>query len=248
MFTHVHSSGRFDRDPDLLRRDVKAHREIGQLVTRTEITRQPHGERLRGQGWSFVRSFREDGNDECSVEWSNDAFTLCGLPEVVAVTDMTFFRSEAMGGAQAPFIKALFVPLAKASNPGRRLFVVACHQALSNTEQRRLVWLDVSSGLVELGRWLRRQDDEARLLLVADWNKNYRDGDDRALMQSKVARPLGLKQAWDGNVPAEGGTHGRRSLIDGDITDLAVGGCRLLPDTDASDHRPYAADLGWPEA
>jgi hypothetical protein len=89
---------------------------------------------------------------------------------------------------------------------------------------------------------MRREFPGAKTWLSADWNKNYREAAERGAMETYIAEPLGLVQAWEGHAPEHGGTHGPRGLIDGVMTDLRVRDAYLLPDSAASDHRPCAVD------
>lgn len=245
-FTHVHSSGRFNRSIALLERDVRVHHKVASIVTHTEMTRDTTIGAFRHQGWSFARSEKDDGQDECVTEWDDRVWAKVRPARTRRLTEMTWVRSQEYGGNVAVPPYALTVALESVERPGKRVTVIVAHMPLDNTENRAQIWVDCSRTLGELVKDERAIDPDARILIGADWNKNYRLLSERAMIERHVADPLGLTQAWKGNVPRGGGTHGPRGLIDGDVTDLKVLGSKLLPDTAASDHRPYAVRLKFP--
>lgn len=245
-FTHIHSSGRFDRSTALNRKDNESFHKIAELVTHTEMSADRMTDAFRLPGWSFAHDNRGGGRDECVVEWDNEAFSLGGMPRTEQLSKMRFTRSKEYGGKTADPFFALVVPLQVADHPGQRVWVIVAHMPLDNTALRARIWFDTCRGLRKVVRALRKEDPGAEVLIVADWNKNYRQAEERAKMEKKVARPLGLRQSWAGHAPASGGTHGPKALIDGDVTDLVPTGARLLEDTAASDHRPYAVDYRFP--
>lgn len=82
------------------------------------------------------------------------------------------------------------------------------------------------------------------VILSADWNVSFR----RTWVNRYMAAALpDLVNAWDGRIPASGGTHGSYRIIDGLFTNLPVEGCWLEPDDESSDHRPMGAAFTIPE-
>ena len=246
-FHHVHDSGRFDRDPVLLRRDVRRWRDSASLVTRTEIAREIREETLRGPGWSYFSAGAGDGADECSVEWSNDRWAHVGDSRSVQLSKLTYTRTERYGGGEAPPTHAAVVRLVANAQPNRyRLCVLAVHMPVPNTPRRLEVYADTARGLVRLIKAERSQNPGARLLVAGDWNYDHREPIQRRILQDLIAGPAKLQQAWDVTRPATGGTM-RNRLIDGDLTDCQVLRAELLPDTVASDHRAYRTQLVIPD-
>ena len=243
-FTAVFSAGRFDRSVKQLSDEVNDHHNLCSLAVRTELSNDERIVAFRLPGWSFTRG-EGRGADECLVEWDNADWSLCGMPTALPLTDRTWTRSKEYGGGEAPSPHVLRVPLARAEHPERRVTVFAAHMPLDNTPLRADIWIDCAKELRRLVRRERERDPYARTLIGCDWNKNYREAHERAMIQDYVAHPLELVQAWRGHVPEHGGTHGPRGLIDGFVTDLSVLDARLLDDTPASDHQPFAVRLDW---
>lgn len=246
-FTHVHSSGRFDRPVSRQNRDIVAFKTQADLITLTEQSNN-HAARAKGFApgknptWEFYYPLN---NDEFATLWDSTVFKLAGKPSNPTITKMTWTRSKEYGGRKAPLVRAFHTPLIHIPS-NQRVDVLGVHMPLDNTALRANVWVDCCRGLRELTQRIRSNHPNTRILLTGDWNKNFRQADERAQMHRNLAQPLSLRQAWTNNVPKTGGTHGPRGLIDGDITDLQVRDCDLIKDTDASDHRPYRTILAFP--
>ena len=238
-FTHVHSSGRFDRALELVAKDVDHFHTIASIVSHTEMHSAARNAAFRNEGWSYAHGYGA-GDGECVIEWNNEIWSLAGLPESRPLTNQTYVRSKEYGGKASAPVHALIVPLQLNLNPSQQVIVVAIHMPLDNTARRAGVWVDCTKGLRREVKRARRFHPGAKVIISADWNKNYRQADERGKIEKYVARKLHLVQAWKGHLPATGGTHGPKGLIDGTQTDLHVADCHLLPDTPSSDHRPYA--------
>ena len=61
---------------------------------------------------------------------------------------------------------------------------------------------------------------------------------------ARICADTKLLNAWVGNLPARGGTHGPRSILDLTLTTMRARSF-LLPDDSSSDHRPYQTDMEW---
>lgn len=260
----IHSSGRFDRTDQALARSVKRLRKVtrGHLLNRRRVA-YITGTEASGRGWKTMKDIlgtdpRWDfswisgrGAGECWATWSTRHLELAGVPFTRKLTTMTWRRSKEYGGAEAPPVEALVVPLKPVGRPGRRtIYLVVVHMPLDNTELRAEIWRDVCRGLRILATDIHANDPHAEVVFEADWNKDHRNPAERHAVQQYVARPLRLVQGWDGSRPTRGGTHGRR-LIDGVVASRRFLGfstpwCWLLPDDGSSDHRPYVHTVRWP--
>lgn len=235
--TLTHHSERFDRPNSRVKRDGVEFRKTSALVTRTEMS-GPRVDLLRVPGWSFCQS-ENRGEDNTHAEWSNALLSLSGMPYSTPLTSKTFFRKN---GSEAPPIEALVTFLADAKRPNKRLAIITVHMSLDNTPRRAEVWRDCSKGMKALVAKVRREDPGIKVIIAADFNKNYRQEAERAAIERYFCKPNGLTNAYDHSCPKTGGTIGKNALIDGWLVDegVKVVWVRLLPDTDGSDHRPVA--------
>lgn len=260
----IHSSGRFDRTDASLARSVRRLRKVtrGRALARRRVS-YVTGTEASGRGWKDMKDIlgtdqawdyawiKGRGAGECWATWRTSHLELAGTPYTRKLTTMTWRRSAAYGGGEAPPVEALVVPLKVVGRANRRhLYVVVLHAPLDNTDLRAEIWRDVARGLRVLAADIRASDPHAELVFEADWNKNHRIPSERGAIAKYVARPLRLVQGWDGSSPERGGTHGRQ-LIDGVVTSRRVLGwstpwCWLVADDDSSDHRPYVHTLRWP--
>lgn len=260
----VHSSGRFDRTDQSLIRSVKRLRKVTRgrwpLLRRVAYVT---GTEASGRGWKDMKDILGSdrdwdyawisgrGSGECWATWSTQMLELADTPFVRQLSTMTWRRSQAYGGGEAPPVEALVVPLRPVGRPSRRtIYLIVVHMPLDNTELRAAIWRDVARGLRVLASDIRAEDPHAELVFEADWNKNHREPGERAAIQKDIARPLRLVQGWDGSGPRRGGTHGRQ-LIDGVVASRRLLGwstpwCWLTADDRSSDHRPYVHTVRWP--
>ncbi len=244
----VHSSGRFDRPVDTLAASVRRLRALPgkypvAVVTGTEASGRTNADDATFLGgrahWPYIHLDGTRGHSECWATFDDRLHQLAGRPYARALTDLTWTRAPEYGGGKAAIVHALVVPLAPVGRPHRRRkYFIVVHMPLDNTELRAAIWRDCAAGLVDLGAEIRETDPDAELVPVGDWNKNYRLPGERAQIETRIARPLGLAQAWRGHVPAKGGTHGSQ-LIDGHLAAAkAIAACQLVDDDASSDHRP----------
>lgn len=237
----AHSSGRFDRSLYQLLRSLMRLRRLCVLVTGTEVGGRPSADMRRAllrDGWAFAH-LTGGAPGECYATWDTDSLTLQGRPWARKLSSKTYTRSPEYGGKPAAFVHALVVKLQPAKGNKRPVFVVVVHMPTDSTDLRQEVWLDCCRGLRMLESDLRNLDPNADVVIHADWNKDYHRALERQLLNSQVAKPLGLVQTWTAN-PLASGTHGDE-LIDGAMVPAGLfgGRCELLPDDSSSDHRPF---------
>lgn len=239
-FTHVHSSGRFDRSNESLAKDLTSFHKVGSIVTHTEMSQDRRTAVFKANkddGWEFYRSGEDFGQDECVIEWDSNVWKLDGEPRAIQMTKRRFKRSA---GFMAPPIHVLKVNLRSVKNPKIVIVTMTAHLPVDKIPERAAIWHDIMRNWASWIRRYKKRRQGRKLLLIADWNKNFRQLSERAAI-SRYLWPLGLKASWAGNMPKRGGTFGPLGLIDGDYSNMKVVWCRLLPDTKSSDHRPYAA-------
>lgn len=247
-FKHIHSSGRFDRSNRSLAADVRTFHKLASIVTHTEMSNDRRELVFKNDPdptWAYFRSGENYGDNECVVEWDTRIWTQVGTGRAIQMTKKQFFRET---GRIAPPTHVIKVTLRSVHEPEFILVIMAAHMPLDNTSLRALIWHDV---MKNWARWLRNHKKKHRrnprkYILTGDWNKNFRQVGERFAI-ARYFRPLGFKAAWAGNVPVKGGTHGPKSLLDGDYSNLRVINARLLPDTPSSDHRPYIVRYAFPK-
>lgn len=234
--TIIHASGRFDRPEKALAADLLSFTtsEGASIITLTEQNSLTQERRtaLRYPDWSWFHA-DEKGADDCAVLWDSSIWMLDGWARAVPLTNVTWQRVKQYGGGKTPPVHATVAPL-RSRVGGRRLVVIAVHMPTRSTVLRRRAWASCINGLVKLVREIRGADRKARIALAADWNADWKNPKDRALLED-AARRLGLQVTTRLSVT---GTHGSR-LIDGIWTDAKFGHAAVtLPQTPASDHRP----------
>ncbi len=237
-FTHIHSSGRFDRSNESLAADLEVFHKKASIVTHTEMSADYRASVFRkndDKGWKFYRSGEDRGPDECVLEWDKNVWELVRA-KPLQFSKMQFKRPSGVTAAPNYVLKAV---LRSVENPKFLVTVMLVHMPVDSTSKRAEMWRDIMRGWV---RWLvkhRVRHPRRRVILTGDWNKNYRQINERRAV-SRYFAPLGYRAAWRDFVPKRGGTHGKRALIDGDYSNMRVVDCWLLADTPSSDHRPYA--------
>jgi hypothetical protein len=244
QFVHVHSSGRFDRPVEALIRDVNLFHTFASIVTHTEMGADVREKVWRNKypGWDYWRSPADNGADDVVIEWKTADWKMIGPPRAIQMSDMTYFRTS---GKRTPPFFIVQVRLQSKHNSAVIVRVQAVHMPTRNTSLRRRVWQDVINNWSLYLKSQQRRAPGRYTIATGDWNADYRKYGDRILLWRAFA-PRRLKAAWLGHVPATGGTHGPRRLIDGDYSDLPIVGCKLLKDTPSSDHRPYAVTYRLP--
>lgn len=232
-----HRSGRFDRPTKLLARDLLEASRDCSIVTLTEQNSMD-GKRqaaMRLPKWSWFHA-DERGADDCAILWDSTIWLLDGWARAVPLTSVVWRRVTEMGGKTTPPVHAAVAPL-RSRVGGVRVVVIAVHMPTRSTALRRRAWASCVSGLVKLVKQLRKADPHARIVLNADWNADWKNDADRRLLIA-TARRLDLEvTATRGS-----GSHGNR-LIDITMTDAEWIDTDVLPQTDASDHRPVRTTL-----
>lgn len=245
----VHSSGRFDRPVRSLDRAVNFYRSKGSLIFHTEATALNARELVRafgGKGWTFAH-IDTSGADDCAIQWKDRNWELIGDPFARRITNKTWVRAKEYGGAKAPYVRALVVPLVFKQTK-TQVLTVDIHMPLDNTRARAAAWVDCCKGLVELKKDMRQFWPRAKFIISADWNKNWRETDERGSMRRHLSDPLNMTYSWSvpKRLPPGGGTHGKQ-IIDGFYSNLPIKRCYLLKDDASSDHRPMGGSLNMGE-
>jgi endonuclease/exonuclease/phosphatase family metal-dependent hydrolase len=235
-----HRSGRFDRPTKLLAADLL---ELSQTCSIVALTEQGNlspkrQAALRLPKWSWFHA-DERGADDCAVLWDGTHWLLDGWARAVPLTSVVWRRVAKYGGRATPPVHATVAPL-RSRVGGVRVVVIVVHMPTRSTVLRRRAWASCVNGLVKLVRQVRKTDPHARIALAADWNADWLNPRDRALM-TRAAKRMGLTPLW-GEVEENRGTHGPR-LIDAIWTDAEIHDGRVLDQTEASDHRPVRAVL-----
>ena len=238
-FRTAHSSGRWDRSPDLLAKNVARMREGGRsIVTRTEMGRPAFSELLdTGDNWRHYHPDTEHGLADCSVEWDGDVWRKVRT----FIWELTNIRVFTRRGFQLPPTIAVCV-LLEHRETGREVLVVTFHRNLKNTARRRLARASEARSLRAHVIQQQRKHPDRKVLLQFDENSNQRLGWLRGILWASVCRGTNLRNLWKKPLP-EKGTHGR-SLLDVTLATMR-GRSWLLADDGSSDHRPYATELEW---
>lgn len=247
----VHYSGRFDRADSLFRRSllwVQNSMPGVSVVTGTEAKGRPT-RLMKSKGWDVAhgdaQGFPGDSK-ECWITWKTRVWDLVGF-EQVTLSALTYTRSKEYGGGKTPPFKAAKATLRHIKSGQDFVFFVV-HMPLDNTSVRALVWRACADGLGDAVLDVRSAD---AVVIQGDINKNWREPGDRAECIQCVEQDGDVKCAWRDNVPAKGGTHGPRGLIDHTYVDgtLTVVYCRLISVNRllrrASDHYPYKVKVAW---
>ena len=233
-----HNSGLWHADVDLLERNVHRMRRDGRsLGTRTELTTDRNDEQLSwpGDGWGHFHP-RVPGLGmwaDCAVEWDQDVWKAVeqySLP-------LTDFRATTPTGFKLQPSTGVLVHLEHRETK-RDVLVGAGHLALSNTAERRASWVTETGTLNRHFRDVEAKHPGWEIVWQGDGNRNQRVAANRALVRRHLTAGTKMHNCWEGHIPATGGTHGPRSILDLTVSTMA-GGSRLLPDDPSSDHRPY---------
>lgn len=243
MIKHIHSSGRFDRSPESLRRATKSYIEKGaNLITFTEIHRGERADALKFEGFRlvWVKSPTNRGADDPAVLVKDSDFIVVG-----AWAKQLSRHEQRRGPGGPPPPSALTVLLRDRRT--KKLFMVSVAHLPSNVEGswfkrevywRVFVWRDcVKTWRSFLAK--KRNQYTNKVIVIADWNLNFK----RRAIRLVVKRYWpGLSLTWRGPWPS-GGTHFKR-IIDGTMTNLDIEEyARLLEDDGSSDHRPYLDEM-----
>jgi hypothetical protein len=234
-----HNSGRFDRSDELLEKNVRRMRTDGRTFgTRTEMSSREFADELHWpkDGWEHFHPRTEFGLANCSLEWSSATWRLLDQ-DVLPLTDI---RITTKGGFLLPPSQAPWVVL-EHRRTGLEVELMTGHMNLHNTAKRHAAWLDEADTLRKhWNRSKRRHPDRVRIY-QADINRTQRLKSNQLLVQRTMLRGTGMKNMWIGDIPARGGTHGKRAILDAAFADVP-GKIYLLGDDASSDHRPFGVE------
>jgi hypothetical protein len=243
MHKHVHSSGRYSRSVEQARAGLELYitRDKADVITLTEQANVRHrlviADACREHGYTAYQGL--SSQDDCVIMLRNDR-----LEGVESWHDQltTLPQNRATGG---PIHHSITV-LVRDKRTGKRFLYTVAHLTAGvesewNTEKmpyRVRVWI----GAQAKWSWLtlgRRRKYRARVAMVSDWNLNLERAKFRTLLKTVHPR---LTLTWK-TFPGPGTLGGR--IIDATLTNMRiVREARLLPDDEASDHRPYDELLG----
>lgn len=132
---------------------------------------------------------------------------------------------------------------------GHKVFVSVCHlpSHVQNGSHfydnaQAAAWKSACDGWHKYWNECRKRDHPDLGLIVADWNVDFFSSKWRGVVQGYFPN---LFLTWTGHMPPKGkGTHGNR-LIDATWSTKKANACKLLPDDNSSDHRPYGEKIPW---
>jgi hypothetical protein len=239
-FVHIHSSSRYDRSVDSLRRAVSRYIKDSDLVTFTEVEYE-HREKVLRQvkGWGCATGDISPRNDS-GIIWDLEVWQLIDEGnEVVA-------KVAAYG--QKP-VSATWACL-RHRETGLVVVVIAVHapsdvQGPSRLKptQRTAAWWSTMRGVKRLWKRLSKTFNTDGLLVTGDWNVDIKKVWVRALFKS-FAPSFSL--VWSGKDFPKDGTHHSRiidfSFIRGAVKRIV--NPRIYRDDDSSDHQPFVEKLG----
>lgn len=234
LIKHIHSSGRFDRTPASLKKAMDRYVADANLITLTEIHKDARREALEREGWTVV-NFEGRGDSDPAVVVKDSDF------EVVKAWIKQTTKHEQRRGPGGPRPPHALTVLLKVRGKKKKFLVSVIHLP-SHVEGnwfrkfywRVFVWNSAHKGWSRFLMGKRRRFTH-RVMMVADWNLNFKRRVFRRLM--KRLHP-NLQLTWRKPF-GKGGTHHKR-IIDGTLTNLNIKQkARLYKDDDSSDHRPY---------
>lgn len=237
-----HSSGEWNNSAEALARNVKRTRADGRtLGTRTELTTASHSAEVSvpEDGWGVwhPRNPETGSRTDCAVEWDQAVWRRVQV--WTAVLNANRLHTEK--GFLLPPSRMPLV-LLEHRETGRRVLLGAFHMQLANTARRRAAWRAEAAAIRSISREMRRQHPGWQQVFQGDGNRNQRITALREAVQDHMLTGTALHNCWSGHIPATGGTHGPRSILDLTVSTMP-GGSRLLPDDASSDHRPYETRL-----
>jgi hypothetical protein len=246
VFTHIHSSSRFDRSAASLEADLDVWMADSSLITLTEMRQDYRAAMLAEKGWRHFVSKTGNNADNCGIAWEAGVWHRKEA-WVRKLSSKRWIREQAR--KPGPPMWATNA-LLKHVVTGRTLLVSVSH--LPNGIQghwknpgtdewaaRKAVYTDSMHHWSDLILSLERRHKPDAALIVADWNLNLKEHWVRDYLHSHWKK-CGLKRAWV-HFPTAGGSLGGNSMIDGsyygglEVTD----GPHLMARVRSSDHRPY---------
>lgn len=238
-----HNSGEWNKPPALLKANVERMRSDGRsLGTRTEVTTR--GDHLAvaahaDQHWGVYHPHLDvdgyTGYADCLVEWDQNVWARDSDGYTLTLTD---FRPTTERGFKLQPPTGIFQPLRHVETK-RNVLLGAGHLSLANTDARVRSWFTETKTLNGHFKKVLAEHPGWEIVWQCDGNRNQRDLMYREMVAEHLLKGVkGLHNCWAGHIPASGGTHGPRSLLDFTASTMH-GGSRLLGDDKSSDHRPY---------
>jgi hypothetical protein len=244
MIRHIHSSGRYDRSDAAVKKAIGRYVDDANLITLTE-TQKRDKQTLSQPGWTVAKYYGPGDGDSTVItkdsEW-----------RVLAKWSKQLSQYEQRRGPGGPPPPHSLTVLLQNKHTDRQLLVSIAHLpshvegdwfkpgSFRGYAWRVFVWRDA------VRTWKRHvkrlaKAHNAKVMMVADWNLNFKRRVFRALV--KTLFPM-LHLTWQSPFPADGTHHHR--VIDATLTNLRVKRkARLYQDDASSDHRPYIETLDW---
>lgn len=238
-----HNSGRWDRSDELLERNVRRLRRGGRSIgTRTEMSSRDFKDELHWpeDGWGHFHPMTDFGLANCSIEWDKDLWERVS-EEVLQLTEIRVRTQK--GHLQPPSLMPIVVLRHQVLD--LELEVSTAHMNLHNTPLRDKAWHEEAATANAHWRRSRRKHPDRQLLFMADVNRTQRLVSNQRLLAREMQHGAGLHNLWVGNLPAAGGTHGHRAVLDVALSTMP-GRSYLLDDDASSDHRPFGSDINLP--
>lgn len=240
---HIHSSSRYDRSAESLRKAFSEYVKSAALVTFTEVEFEPRERALHAPYWKKVTGDESNRNDS-AICWDTRRLELVH-DEQFPIKGSVFARA---GGKK---VDQLYATIAVLEDGLGASFVVSVVHLPSSVEGdlahgrktgRTSAWYSAVRQVRKRTKTLKRKFKADACMIVADWNIDFKKPWARAVI--KAAFPS-WKLTWR-QVEVRGGTHGKR-IIDGTVIKgnySIIKGAYLIADDDSSDHRPYREILG----
>lgn len=235
-----HNSGLWHADVALLEANVRRMRKDGRsLGTRTELTTERNDDALSSpdDGWGHYHpTLVIDGHAmlaDCGIEWDQDIWKAVDRYTL----QLTDFRATTPNDVKLQPSTGVFVHL-EHHETKRDVLLGAGHLSLDNTADRAVSWVTETATLNQHFRDVEAKHPGWEIVWQGDCNRDQRVAANRALVRRHLLAGTKMHNCWEGHIPATGGTHGRRSILDLTVSTMP-GGSRLLSDDASSDHRPY---------
>lgn len=240
VINHIHSSGRYNRSVESLKRAVNRYTKDADLITLTETEYASKEAMLRKvQGYGSVIGTVNNRND-CTILFKKSKYRLIHH-ENFKLSNLSF----ELGGHRTPPSYATFAVL-EVLKTKKRIVVGVIH-APSDVEtsvrtkrrtQRVRAWAVNTRAFRTRTNKLRKQFHADAAMMCADWNVNFKLAWVRTMFRVMYPR---WKATWVGHLPkGRWGTLGVR-IIDATFIRGAIHliNIRLYDDDPSSDHRPF---------
>lgn len=240
MVRHAHSSSLYSNPPSSLSKEldklVSADDPEANLATYTEVGSSERTACLKKADEENWAAWVPDQSD-VGIMWRKDDF---GPKEKKAVKLTDKVWTDGHGRKHETWCATA---LLEHRNNGNLLFLSVCHlpshvqngnKFYDNAQAK--AWKGAVSGWSDHWNDWRKKYKPDLAILSADWNVDFHSSTWRDKVQSYFPS---LFLSWQGNMPPKGkGTHGSR-LIDASMNTVKANVCKLLPDDNSSDHRPW---------